>query len=75
MEVKILSFKIYAVLSNFYIKNTHFWRMETYVSAVPAYKEVFRLMKVEFTEKVTGNRKSVFHINITNNTYVLYNHW
>ena len=28
--------------------------MEAYVSAVPAYEEVVRLMKVEFTEKVTG---------------------
>jgi len=28
--------------------------MEAFVSAVPAYEEVFRLMKVEFTEKVTG---------------------
>jgi len=31
--------------------------MEAFVSAsVPAYEEVVRLMKVEFTEKVTGNR-------------------
>jgi hypothetical protein len=29
--------------------------MEAYVSAVPAYEEVVRPMKVEFTEKVTGN--------------------
>ena len=28
--------------------------MEAYVSAVPANEEVVRLMKVEFTEKVTG---------------------
>jgi len=26
--------------------------MEAYVSAVPAYEEVVRLMKVEFTEKI-----------------------
>ena len=30
--------------------------MEAYISAVPAYEEVVCLMKVEFTEKVTGNR-------------------
>jgi len=30
--------------------------MEAYLSAMPAYEEVVRLMKVEFTEKVTGNR-------------------
>jgi hypothetical protein len=28
--------------------------MEAYVSAMPAYEEVVRLMKVESTEKVTG---------------------
>jgi len=30
--------------------------MEAHVSAVPAYEEVVRLKKVEFTEKATGNR-------------------
>jgi len=29
--------------------------MEACVSAVPTYEEVVRLMKVEFTEKATGN--------------------
>ena len=29
------------------------------VSAVPAYEEVVRLMKVEFTEKVTGLKKNM----------------
>ena len=47
MKEKILSFKIYAVLSNFYEKKEkkklRIWRMEAYVSAVPAYEEMVRL--------------------------------
>jgi len=46
--------------------------MEACVSAVPTYEEVVRLMKVEYTEKVTGNRYISIYLLVNNVFFVCF---